>query len=314
MDAQQLRPEKGDAAMRQLRVPAVLRLSAFLVLAVVLLAASAGSAGAKNTKPKHNTCTGSTDNFPTELGTLSGSYSGHVKISGACVVDAGATTIHGNLTVGKGSTLVALFASSPLTVTGNIKVKSGGTLMLGCFASSSPCLDDPDQENPTLNGPATVGGNIISTNALGVVVHGASIGGNVIQHRGGGGFTCEPQGVFALFGPPAYSTYEDSTIGGSIDLKGIRGCWLGVNRDQVHHSVRIFNNQLADPDAIEILSNHIHGNLNCRRNSMVWDSSDVGDALFPRQPQPNTVDGKRKGQCVLASPATEGGPLGPGPF
>jgi len=102
-----------------------------LVLAVALLAVSAGSAGAKNTKPKHNTCTGTTDNFPTELGTLSGTYSGHVKISGACAVDAGPTTINGNLTIGKGSTLIALFASSPLTVTGNIKVQGGGTLMLG---------------------------------------------------------------------------------------------------------------------------------------------------------------------------------------
>src|SRR5206468_614897 len=155
---------------------------------------------------------------------------------------------------------------------------------------------------PTLNGPATVGGNIIAGSALGVVVHDASIGRNVIQHHGGGGFTCEPQGVFALLGPPAYSTYEDSTIGGSIELKGMRGCWLGVIRDQVHHSVRVFNNQMADPDAIEIMSNHIHRNLNCRRNSMVWDSSDITEDLFPRDPHPNTVDGTRKGQCVLPSP------------
>jgi hypothetical protein len=35
------------------------------------------------------------DNFPTELGTLSGTYSGHVKISGACAVAAGPTTING---------------------------------------------------------------------------------------------------------------------------------------------------------------------------------------------------------------------------
>jgi len=189
--------------MRQRRDRVVSRLLVGVVLAVVLLAASTGSAGAKNIKhPKHNTCTGSADNFPTELGTLSGTYSGHVKISGACAVDAGPTTINGNLTIGKGSTLIALFASSPLTVTGNIKVQSGGTLMLGCFASSSPCLDDPNQDNPTLNGPATVGGNIIARNALGVVVHDASIGRNVIQHHGGGGFTCEPQGVFALLGPP----------------------------------------------------------------------------------------------------------------
>jgi hypothetical protein len=299
--------------MRQRRGPVFSRFVVGLVLAVALLAVSAGSAGAKNTKPKHNTCTGSTDNFPTELGSLSGTYSGHVKISGACAVDgAGPTTINGNLTIGKGSTLIAAFASSPLTVTGNVRVQRGGTLILGCLASSSACFDDPDQENPTLNGPATVGGNLIARSALSVIVHGASIGGSVIQHRGGGGFTCDPQGAF---GGPAYSTYEDSTIGGSIDLKGLRSCWLGINRDQVHHSVRVFNNKLADPDAIEILSNHIHGNLNCRRNSMVWDSSDqVEGSLFPREPHPNTVDGKRKGQCVLSSPTTEGGPLGPGPF
>ncbi len=210
--------------MRQRHGRVFSRLFVGLVLAVALLAVSASSAGAKNTKPKHNTCTGSTDNFPAELGSLSGTYSGHVKISGACAVAAGPTTINGNLTIGKGSTLIAQFASSPLTVTGNIKVRAGGTLLLGCFASSSPCLDDPDQENPTLNGPATVGGNLIATNALGVVVHNASIGRNVIQHHGGGGVTCEPQGVFALLGPPAYSTYEDSTIGGSIELKGMRGC------------------------------------------------------------------------------------------
>jgi hypothetical protein len=115
-------------------------------------------------------------------------------------------------------------------------------------------------------------GNIIATNALGVIVHDTTVGGNVIQHRGGGGFTCDPQGVFALLGPPAYTAYA------------------------------------------EIVLNHIHGNLNCRRNSMVWDSGDLTDNLFPRDPQPNTVDGKRRGQCVLSSPTTEGGPLGPGPF
>jgi hypothetical protein len=300
--------------MRQRRGAGVSRFVVGLVLAAALLAVSAGSAGAKNTKPKHNTCTGSADNFPTELGTLSGTHSGHVKISGACAVAAGPTTINGNLTIGPGSTLIAAFASSPLTVTGNVKVESGGTLVLGCFASSSPCIDDPDQNNPTLNGPAVVGGNVVSRNALGVIVHDASIGGSVIQHHGGGGLTCDPQGVFAQLQAPAFSTYEDSTVGGSIDLKGMRGCWLGVNRDQVHHSVRIFNNRMADPDAVEILSNHIHGNLNCRRNSMVWDSADLGQDLFPRQAEPNTVDGKRRGQCVLSSPTTDGGPPGPGPF
>jgi hypothetical protein len=289
------------------------------VLAIALLAVIAGPAGAKNGKQhgknnKNNTCTGSANNFPTELGTVSGTYSGSVRISGACAVNAGPTTINGNLTVEPGATLIAAFSSSSLTVTGNVKVQSGATLVLGCFAASFGCFDDPNQDNPTLNGPATVGGNIIARNALGVIVHDTSIGGNVIQHHGGGGFTCDPQGVFALLGPPAYTAYEDSTIGGSVDLKGITGCWLGMARDQVHGNVRVFNDQLADPDAIEIVLNNIHGNLNCRRDSMVWDSGDLTDALYPRVAQPNTVDGKRRGQCVLASPMTEGGPLGPGPF
>ncbi len=56
---------------------------------------------------------------------------------------------------------------------------------------------------------------------------------------------------------------------------------MGLARDQVHRSVRVFNNQLADPDAIEIVLDDIHGNLNCRRNSMVSDSGDLG-----RQPVP----------------------------
>ncbi len=163
-----------------------------LVLAVVLLAASADSAGAKNAKhakptkgaetpkgAKHNTCTGSADNFPTELGTLSGTTPGTSRFPVLAPSTPVRPTINGNVTVESGSTLIAAFSSSPLTVTGNVKVESGGTLVLGCFASSFGCFDDPDQNNPTLNGPATVGGNIIARNALGVIVHDTSIGGNV---------------------------------------------------------------------------------------------------------------------------------------
>ena len=78
--------------------------------------------------------------------------------------------------------------------------------------------------------------------------------------------------------------------------------------------MRVIDDQMADPDAIEIVLNQIQGNLNCQDNSMVWDSGDLSEDLYPRAPQPNTVGGNRIGQCVLASPATEGGPPGPGPF
>ena len=67
--------------------------------------------------------------------------------------------------------------------------------------------------------------------------------------------------------------------------------------------MRVIDNQFADPDAIEILANRIGRNLNCRGNSMVWNSADLTEGeLFPRLPEPNTVGGQRLGQCILASP------------
>jgi hypothetical protein len=66
---------------------------------------------------------------------------------------------------------------------------------------------------------------------------------------------------------------------------------------------------------IEILANHIEGNLVCLGNSRTWDSAEASFGhLFPRVPQPNTAEGRRGGQCVLSSPTTPGGPHGPGPF
>jgi len=86
-------------------------------------------------------------------------------------------------------------------------------------------------------------------------------------------------------------------------------------RDHVKGNMHVVNDQLIDPDAVEILSNQIGGNLLCQQNSNVWDSFDLSDTgLYPRQPAPNSVNGNRVGRCVLASPATEGGPPGPGPF
>jgi hypothetical protein len=102
-----------------------------------------------------------------------------------------------------------------------------------------PCFDDPNQDNPTLNGPVSVGGNITETQPVGVIVHDATIQGNVTQNGAGGGFTCDPTGVFALLGPPVYSAYEDSSIAGNVGLNGITSCLLGMARDQVGGDVRV---------------------------------------------------------------------------
>jgi hypothetical protein len=188
-------------------------------------------------------------------------------------------------------------------------------LILGCLPSSSPCVDDPNPAHPTLSSAPLIGGSISANDALGILVHNARIRGSVTQVGGGGGFSCVPTGVFAnLLGSPVFSAYEDSTIGGNLSLRFLASCWLGVARVHLGGTAAFQANQLADPDAIEILDNQIGRNLECYDNSMVWNSFELTNSTFPRQPAPNTVLGVRRGQCVLASPLEPGGPTGPGPF
>jgi hypothetical protein len=112
-----------------------------------------------------------------------------------------------------------------------------------------------------------------------------------------------------------YSSYEDDTVGGSINVHGLNTDWFSINRVTVGGNVSFDDNQMFDPNGAELHGNVVDGNLDCHGNSYVWDSGETnGVTLYPRTPHPNTVDGTRYGQCVLASPATQGGPLGPGAF
>jgi len=256
---------------------------------------------------------------PNHPGVLVGNHA-NVRVQGICAVDAGDATVRGDLTVLPGGSLLAAFGSknfsgqgtSRLTVRGDIRVLKGGTLILGCIPSSFACFDDA-----TLSSHAVVSGDITSYQPLGVIVHNASIGGDVTERGGGGGLSCDPAGIFAV--PPVgpvFSAYEDSSIRGDVTVTGLTSCWLGLNRLRVHGDVRLINNQLFDPDAIEILANHISGDLVCRKNSMVWDNAEAGfPGLFPRTPPlTNIVKGGRVGQCILSSPVNQGDPLGPGLF
>jgi len=284
-----------------------------------LAAAPVGAAGT-------DTCSGSLGDFPAHVGVLSGIHSGNVVINGACAVNAGPTEVKGDLTVLPGSVLLAAFGetnfqpgspASTLTVDGSLSVRSGGTLLLGCFATSFPCFDDPmtgPDNSPTLNSPATVGGNLTSNEPLGVIVHDGTIGGNVGESGGGGGLTCDPVGAFAAFGSPAYSDYEDSSVGGWMAIRGLTSCWLGVARVHIGQSLTVTNDQLLDPDAIELLSNTIGGDLSCFGNRMVWDSADLTNDLYPRVWLPNTVGGTRHGQCEKAPSIEKPGGVSPGAF
>ena len=281
------------------------------------------------------TCTGTL----ASPGTLAGTYWSNVTVNGVCFVDAGPASVRGSLTISPGSAVVAAFGlndqtqsgNSSLSVGGDVVVQNGATLIMGCEPIFFTCLDDASAATGpgTLTSNGTVGGNVFGSHALAVVVHASSIGDNVILNGGGGGQTCatptdSPSNTpslelwATLANSAPYSDFEDATVGGNEIVANLATCWLGANRLQIHENLVMFNNQLADPDGIEILSNTISDNIGCWANSYVWDSSEANFApnagLFPRIPQPNTVGGHRFGQCVLSSPTTMGGPSGPGPF
>jgi hypothetical protein len=259
---------------------------------------------------------------PTAPGVLTGRFE-TVVVKGACEVNAGVARVGGNLTVASGGVLLAAFAlndatgsgQSRLSVGGNLVVNDGATALLGCEPGFFTCLDDPNQTSPTLFSHDHFGRDVIGDEPLGIIIHSSSIEGNLSEHGGGGGFNCTPTGVFTLFNSPVFSDYEDNWIGGNATISDITSCYLGIARNRVVGDLRVLNNQYADPDAIEITSNHIRGDLVCRDNSSVWDSSETSSTSnFPRMPKPNSVGGDRAGQCVLASKTTLNGHTGPGPF
>lgn len=308
----------GDWTMRRIRslVVVLAVLTSVLTGASTALAETTGGGdsgdGSGDSERGSYTCSGTFGN----PGVLAGTHSS-VVVKGACFVSSGTpAVVRHNLTIQAGGALNAAFGGSDLKVGGNIVVRAGGILVLGCEPFAFTCFNDPDQSGGTLATHDTVGGNLVAKDALMVLAHNNKIEGDVTQSGGGGGVNCS---TFPLGpnGPPAYSTYEDNTVGGKLSVSGLQSCWLGVIRNNVGDNVNVINDQLADPDAIEINSNHIEGDLNCRGNSFVWDSAEAsfGPSLWPRTQTPNTVDGERTGQCdILQNPAQQGDPPGPLPF
>ena len=107
-----------------------------------------------------------------------------------------------------------------------------------------------------------------------------------MQTGGGGGVNCNP----SLMGGPAYTTNEDSRFGGNVTITGLRSCWMGMFRNHIAGTVRIKFNTFADPDADEIQTNTIAGDLICRGNTPPPQQGDSAGLL-------NTVAGMKIGQC-----------------
>lgn len=260
-------------------------------------------------------CSGGSLAAPNFVNIAAGTYDS-ITITEFCAVmlpTTGTVRDEGKLTMSGGG----LFGNSPtasLIVEDNVKLTNAFFVDIGCGAGNGCTLANDNAYR--------IAGNIDSRGTIDLHMHGLQIEGNVSIQDGGGGAYCVPDFHF--------SNLEDSNVGGNVTISGLKSCWSGLTRDHIEGNVRVENNQLADPDAIEILSNAIEGNLSCKGNQLFdftatpavppvlhnpWDSAEAGfPDLFPRVAEPNTVHGHRSGQCVLASPATMGGPLGPGPF
>ena len=242
--------------------------AAVLALPLLPTAASAASGNA--------TCSG---------GSIAAGTYQSLTVTGLCSVNAGPVTVTGNVTVAPGGVLLAAFGGSDLNVGGNLTAGSHAILVLGCEQEAFPCFNDPSAATSD-----HVGGNLAADGALMVLAHHNAIGGNVAQSGGGGGVNCS---TFPLgpSGPPAYSTYEDNTIGRNASVTGLRTCWLGFIRNTVARNVNFNDNRTFDPDGNEVVTNTVRWNLNCHANSPAPQVGDSGGS-------PNSVGRKATGQCV----------------
>ncbi len=238
-------------------------------------------------------------------GVLAGTYLGNVVVSGVCFVNAGPTTVEGNLTVAAGGAVNATFGLndttkkgySNLTVDGNLFVDAGATVVLGCDPANSACSDDPSTTTktpPTFSSWDWVLGNLIATDPLGAVLHDTFIGKNLSENGGGGGVNCTPTGIFAYFQSPVFSDFENVAVGGNMSITNLKSCWLGSLRDAVHGHLTVINNKMFDRDANEILTNYVNGALTCIGNLPAVQFGDSGGSA-------NVVNGKAYGQCSFST-------------
>ncbi len=305
------------------RILSAAGIAGLIVAAVPAIAAAApiGSGG-------NYTCTG-TSAAP---GTLAGDFA-NVTIAGTCLVDAGNVRIAGNLTVAPNASLVADFGmndqtdsgTSNVSVGGNMVVEKDASVLFGCYpllvtlwfapppalgtTPDFPCDDDATAftTGATLAATETIGGNLLSYDPAGTVVHNTTVRGNVVQVGGGGpdGLNFVPIGIFAQYIPggppaapgqldapialPAYSDYANVRVGGNMSVTGMVTNWYGIVRNTVGGSL-IDSGNTASPDANEAINNVVYGNMVCTGNNPAVEYGDSNGG-------PNKVGGNAVGEC-----------------
>ena len=249
-----------------------------------LMAATAMLAGFIIVSPSSTLASSGGGSFTCSGGVLAGGSYNSVVVTGPCQVVAGSVTVQGNLTIAPGGELIAAFDGNNVAVAGNLSVGANSVLVLGCDSEAFPCMD-----NPAGFASATIAGNLSASGALSEIGHDTAVAGNLTVLGGGGGVNCDPQG--ALFGFPAYATFEQVTVGKNASITDWHSCWLGFFRNHVTGNMTFNSNITADPDGNEIQTNWIGQNLSCFNNS---PAPQQGDS----QGLPNVVGGKALGQCA----------------
>jgi hypothetical protein len=242
----------------------MMKLRLLLVLCVLLLVGVVGSASVAAAPGGVGSCSG---------GSIPAGTYNNFFVTGNCTFAPGIVTINGNLILAPGAILNDhADYQATVHITGNVIVGKGAVLGLGDYG------EDPQHDS------AIVGGNIIANQPLTLYLGGMTVHGNVVSNGGG-----DPGRNFPI---------KDDTIDGNLIIQGWSGLWLGVIRATVGGNVIVSNNVAADTsqlpgsDSSEVQTNHISGNLICQGNSPAAqvNPDDLG--------QPNTVGGRKIGQCA----------------
>ncbi len=279
-------------------------------LSLALTLTGTATAGAAPS-PNRDSCSG-TLNAP---GLLYGTYGSDVTIHGYCLVDGGPTLIRGNLHLATGAALNATYALNDvagtgvtsLTVKGDVTLAGGSILAMGCEPNYSPCTDDPGASNGgTLSGTNSVSGDFTATDALAVIMHDSTIKGDVRQSGGGGGLSCNPPttGVFSQLQSPVFSDYEDNSFSSDFSVTDVHSCWFGALRNTVKGDMTYSGGSFGDPDASEVVSNLVSGDMTCSVDS---PHVQYGDSMGV----PNKVSGNAVGECSLHAVQPNPAPSGP---
>jgi hypothetical protein len=247
-----------------------LRRPAFALVVTAALFAATGSASAATAHHGNATCHGGT--------VAAGAYRS-LTIAGSCTLaNSGTVTVRHDLVVKRAAFFNAATAAT-LNVRGDVWVKAHAVAILGC-STDLGCAATSDNH---------IRGNLTEAGAWATVVHGTTTRGNVRFLGGGGSEDCSITPILGQV--PYYTTYQDGAIGGNFTVRRLHTCWFGLIRVHVGGNALMVGGRFGDPDAMEIVTNVIDGNLGCFNNV---PQAQVGDS----QGAPNVVGGTKRGECA----------------